>query len=190
MYKLYLPWSSASNKARKPCHKYLKYCLSCHWSLSGNCNMIVSVITHCQCALMTFGVHPFHPDRFPSPAFKSAVLVFFKSNPFLSSEVNLLAVSFHGEVSGDSIGKFSTIFCTISSTSLILGLDFGCRTRHLLAIAASFIADFTEQWPANFGSMIIWNFLGSVIYGLTHSKSFCSLFGRFLSIGLRPVISS
>jgi hypothetical protein len=45
-------------------------------------------------------------------------------------------------------------------------------------------------FPSSFGSMINLNFLTSERCDLTHSKRFCSFFGRFRSKGRLPVISS
>lgn len=84
----------------------------------------------------------------------------------------------------------STIWFTISSTSLILGRDFGFLTTHRLATAASFWADFSWYCPFSLGSTISWNFFVFDRYGFIHSKSFCSLLGRFLSKGSLPVMSS
>lgn len=100
---------------------------------------------HNQCVLISFGLHPNHANRLPSPIFKSPVL-FFKLSPFflVSSEFSSSGVLLGG-LCGEPVSAFSAILCTISSTSLILGLDLGCRARHLLAMAESFIADFAQQ---------------------------------------------
>jgi hypothetical protein len=113
--------------------------------------------------------------------FKRSLLDFMES----SSEAKLIMGG-----KGLPISVVSTIRFNISKISLILGRDLACRTKHLLATAANFWADLREYFPSSLGSKISSNFLRLDRCGLTHSNSFCSLLGRFLSRGRLPVMSS
>ncbi|OAY75772.1 hypothetical protein ACMD2_01380 [Ananas comosus] len=62
---------------------------------------------------------------------------------------------------GFPVPALSTTSFTISSNSLILGRDFGARTRHLFATLASLTADFKEYRLSSLESIIIGNFFAS-----------------------------
>ena len=137
--------------------------------------------------LTTLGLHighikqPFSPISGSTSFFKISLLDFLVS----SCRGKLFSWVWGLPLSVDSI-----IWLIMSRTSLIFGRDLDCRTRHRLATDASFLADLREYFPSSLGSKICLNFLASERCGLTHSKSFCSLVGRFRSKGRLPVMSS
>lgn len=84
----------------------------------------------------------------------------------------------------------STILFTISNTSLIFGRVLAFLTKHRLATWESLLTNRREYFPSSLGSTICRNCFASDKYGFTHANSFCSLLGRFRSIGRLPVMSS
>lgn len=82
----------------------------------------------------------------------------------------------------------SSIACfKISTTRLIAGRSLGFLFKHLSASFAILLAAFMEYCSWRRGSIIMLNFLLSAGNCFTHSRSFCSDNGRFLSMVRLPV---
>jgi len=135
-----------------------------------------------HCLVLQADQHPL------SPIIGSTNLIFIRSLLDLSG-ASFGAKLFIGS-KGLPLSVVSTILLIISRISLILGRVFACLTKQQFATAASFWAVLMLYFPSSLGSKINLNFLAPERCGLTHSKSFCSFFGRFLSKGRLPVISS
>ena len=82
----------------------------------------------------------------------------------------------------------SWIICfKVSTTSLIFGRSFALFDKQLSANLAIFRAVLIGYWFSRRQSIIMWNFLLLAGKCFTHSKSFCSALGWFLSIDRLPV---
>jgi len=110
-----------------------------------------------QNVLKDLGLHVCQFKQPLSPIIGSTNLLFKRS--LLDSMKSSSGAKIFMGGRGLPISVVSTIRFTISNTSLILGRDLDCRTKHLLATAANFWADLREYFPSSLGSKISSNFL-------------------------------
>lgn len=133
-----------------------------------------------------------------SPSFSRCVILLFHDSVvstrlgFVSESIWLFSMD-SGLISFSAEFPFSgtCIICfNVSTTRLIVGRSFALFNRQLSANLAIFLAALEEYWLSSRGSIIKPNFLLSGGNCFTHSKSFCSVLGRFLSNDRLPVRTS
>ncbi|PON99789.1 LOW QUALITY PROTEIN: hypothetical protein TorRG33x02_045540 [Trema orientale] len=98
-----------------------------------------------------------------------------------------LSLSEDSRLNGFPSSETCIICFNVSTTWLIFGRSFALFNKQLSANLAILLAALEEYWFSSRGSITCPNLLLSGGNCFTHSRSFCSVLGRFLSNDRLPV---